>query len=559
MLLAGAQSGPALPLDRELSRLPKEQRPTKAQIEAAKREASEQERHEQELWRRIEPEVLAWAKKGKPFLPAAAEPGDLPQASLPAFPGAEGAGKYSFGGRGGKVFVVTSLNDTGPGTFREACEAAGPRMVVFNVAGIVHLKQPVHIRAPYITIAGQTAPGDGVCIAGRTTHLDTHDVVIRYLRFRRGATDLFDRDDCLGGNPIGNIIVDHCSCSWGLDENLSLYRHVYKPNDGHTLFKLPTLNITIQWCLSSEALDKYGHAFGGTWGGKHSIFHHNLFACNTGRNPSIGMGYDFNFINNVLFNWRHRTLDGGDQSSLVNCINNYYKPGPVTPSGAVGHRIGLPQPSTTQPGPGYQYGKWYVTGNYIEGDEAVTADNWAGGVQFKRGGSEEDTPLPGSAAVRALIAKVRADKPFPMAPVTIQSAQAAYAAVLADAGATLPRRDAVDQRIIEEVRTGKVTYETGEGIIQEVRDVGGYPDYEGQPVADLGPDGIPAWWKRKYGLDPKDPLAGSKDCNGDGYTNLEKYLNGLDPKKKIDWRDPKNNVCMLAPAKLARPERQPGD
>src|SRR5262249_39012799 len=212
--------------------------------------------------------------------------------------GGGGAGRSSSGGGGGGGSVAPSLADSGPGTLREACEAAGPRTVVFNVAGIIRLKRPLHIRAPYLTIAGQSAPGDGVCVAGFTTHIDTHDVVLRYLRFRRGATNVFDRDDALGGNPVGNVIVDHCSTSWGLDENLSIYRHMYEPGDGGPARKLPTVNLTIQWCISGEALDTYNHAFGATWGGRNTSFHHNLFACNTGRNPSIGMGYDFNFTNN---------------------------------------------------------------------------------------------------------------------------------------------------------------------------------------------------------------------------------------------------------------------
>src|SRR5205085_2770987 len=181
---------------------------------------------------KVQPQLAARAKKGKPFIESAAKPEDLPQADIPAFPGAEGVGMHSFGGRGGKVIVVTSLEDSGPGTFREACEAAGPRIVVFNVAGMIHLNNAVRIRCPYITIAGQTAPGDGVCIAGNTVAVDTHDAVIRYMRFRRGETDVYDRNDALGGNPVGNIIIDHCSCSWGFDENLSMYRHMYQPPDG---------------------------------------------------------------------------------------------------------------------------------------------------------------------------------------------------------------------------------------------------------------------------------------------------------------------------------------
>jgi hypothetical protein len=494
--------------------------------EEEKRKAEQARRHEEEVWRKIEPEVLAWAKKGKPYIPSAGKPEDLPQAKILAFPGAEGAGRFSFGGRGGKVFVVTNLADSGPGTLREACESGGPRTVLFNVAGIVHLETPLHIRAPYITIAGQTAPGDGVCVAGQTTHVDTHDVVLRYLRFRRGETNVFQRDDSLGGNPIGNIIVDHCSASWGLDENLSMYRHIYVQSNGPDL-KLPTVNITIQWCISSESLDPYNHAFGATWGGRNSSFHHNLFACNTGRNPSIGMSYDFNFINNVLFNWRHRTVDGGDQFSLYNCIGNYYKPGPKTPSGAIAYRVLLPSATQSKADPKPKYGKAYVAGNYVAGNEKVTADNWAGGVQFRTGGSEEDTQVATNA--QGFVEKVRSDMPFPMAPVTIQSAQEAYENVLASAGATLPKRDAVDERIIQEVRSGKVTYE--QGIITDVRQVGGYPEYRGKPIADLGTDGIPASWKKRYGLDVSDLELVNKDLAQDGYTVLEKYLAGLDPKQ----------------------------
>ncbi len=514
------------------SSYPREKWP--APTEEARRKAEQAKRHEEEVWRRIEPEVIAWAKKGKPFIPFATKPDDLPQAAIPAFPGAEGAGRFSFGGRGGRIFVVTNIADSGPGTLREACESAGPRTVLFNVAGLIHLDMPLHIRAPYITIAGQTAPGDGICIAGQTTHVDTHDVVLRYLRFRRGQTNVFERDDALGGNPIGNVIVDHCSASWGLDENLSMYRHIYEPGNGEAGQKLPTVNITIQWCISSEALDPYNHAFGATWGGRNTTFHHNLFACNTGRNPSIGMSYDFNFVNNVLFNWRHRTMDGGDQFSLINCINNYYKPGPKTPDAPIRYRILLPNASQSKADPRPKYGKAYVSGNYVVDNEKVTQNNWAGGVQFRESGSEEDPKL--ASNTEGIVQKVRADKPFPMAPVLIQSAQEAYEAVLVGAGATLPRRDAVDERICQEVRTGKVTYEAGQGIITDIRQVGGYPDYKGEPRPNPGADGIPASWKAKYGLDPKDASLANKDLAGDGYTVLEKYLANFDPNKKTEWK-----------------------
>src|SRR4051812_3009311 len=267
--------------------------------------AAAYEKPEDEAWLMAQPELEAWAKKGKPFIPGAAKPSDLPQAKIPAFPGAWGGGMYSFGGRGGKVFVVTSLEDAGPGTLREACNAVGPRVVVFNVAGTINLKNRIRIRAPYITIAGQTAPGDGVCVRGATVAVDTHDVVIRHLRFRRGETDVANRDDALGGNPVGNVMIDHVSASWGLDENLSMYRHMYSLPEGGPDRKLPTVNITIQWSISSEALNTYNHSLGSTIGGHNSLFHHNLWASNAGRNPSIGMNGDFGFVNNVVYNWRH--------------------------------------------------------------------------------------------------------------------------------------------------------------------------------------------------------------------------------------------------------------
>ena len=534
---------------------------------ADKARQEEFKQHEEEVWSRVEPALAEWGKKGKPYIPWAAKPEDLPQAKVPAFPGAEGAGKFSFGGRGGKVYVVTSLADSGPGTFREGCEAAGPRIVLFNVAGIIRLQKPVNIKAPYLTIDGHTAPGDGVCIAGESTLVDTHDVVIRYLRFRRGNTNVFDRDDSLGGNPIGNIIVDHCSCSWGLDENLSMYRHIYERGMGTNSNgqKLPTVNITLQWNISSEALNAYNHAFGATWGGRNSSFHHNLFACNTGRNPSIGMSYDFNFINNVLFNWRHRTVDGGDKGSFYNIINNYYKPGPVRENGTVAYRVLLPSASQSKQDPTPRFGKAYVSGNFVAGNEKVSQNNWAGGVQFSDGGSKDDPTTTTNEKVKAIAAEVRSDKPFPMAPVTTTSAEVAYDDVLNKAGASLPHRDPVDVRIINEVRTGKVWSEgkeftptpmkglaknnwgvAGNGIITDISQVGGYPEYKGEPIKDLGADGIPASWKKKFNLDANDASLAQKDLQGDGYTVMDKYLAGLDPTKKIDWNNPQSNVNTLA-------------
>jgi hypothetical protein len=552
--LAG-QPGSPLPDEKKSTQPNPGRRPPVPDAETKRRHA-EWKRLDDEAWRKAEAGVLRQAKAGKPYLPQAERPEDLPQARIPAFPGAEGAGRFSFGGRGGKVYVVTSLADSGPGTFREACEAAGPRIVVFNVAGIIRLQRPLHIRAPYITIAGQSAPGDGVCVAGFTTHVDTHDVVIRYMRFRRGATDVFDRDDALGGNPVGNIVIDHCSCSWGLDENISFYRHMYLPPGGGPARKLPTVNLTIQWIISSEALDTYGHAFGATWGGRNTSFHHNLFACNTGRNPSIGMSYDFNFLDNTLFNWRHRTVDGGDETSRGNVINNTYKPGPATREGPIRYRVVLPDGKRFPKGATNvepDYGRWYVAGNHVVGNAEVTADNWAGGVQFRASGTVEAAQVRTAAQLPApLLARTRATQPLPMAPVTLQPAPEAYEAVLAGAGAALPRRDPVDERIIRAVRTGQVSHEAGQGIITAIKQVGGYPAYRGQPVVDSDGDGIPDWWERKYGLNPHDPADAVKD-GGSGYSYIEMYLNGIDPTRRLDFTDPKNNVDTLTREKLLPP------
>lgn len=461
--------------------------------------------------------------------------GTLDKAAIPAFPGAEGAGAFTSGGRGGKVFEVTHLADSGPGSLREAVEAEGPRIVIFRISGIITLQKLLKISNPYITIAGQTAPGDGICIRGQTTEINTHNVVLRYLRFRRG--NIKDRNDALGGYPVGNIIVDHCSASWGLDENLSLYRYMKKMPDGKDK-KMPAENLTIQWCISSEALDLNNHAFGATWGGKNCSFHHNLFACNTGRNPSIGWGDHFDFRNNVLFNWRHRTVDGGDASSMVNIVANYYKPGPAVNKGAIRYRICKPQ-HLDMHSEAQRDGKWYVADNVVVGYPRVTADNWDGGVQFDE---QYDKT---KAEIKALIEKVRATTPIPAPSITQQSAEQAYELVLAQAGATLPKRDPVDARIINIVRTGKPTYRNG--IVDTPSDVGGWPEYKSAPApTDSDHDGMPDTWEKKFGLKWSDPTDSAKDADDDGYTNVEEWLNGTDPTQFIDYRNPENNKNTLS-------------
>jgi hypothetical protein len=196
------------------------------------------------------------------------------------------------------------------------------------------------------------------------------------MRFRRGETNVGRRDDAIGGNPVGNIMIDHVSASWGLDENMSMYRHMYDPGDGSKELKLPTVNITIQNSIFAEALDTYNHSFGSTLGGENCTFMRNLWANNTGRNPSIGWNGIFNFVNNVVFNWKHRSIDGGDYTATFNIINNYFKPGPVTPANdPVGHRILKPESGRSKL-PYRVFGRAYVDGNIIEGNDKVTKNNW---------------------------------------------------------------------------------------------------------------------------------------------------------------------------------------
>jgi len=479
--------------------------------------------------------------QGKPYVPWASKASDLPQAKIPAFPGAEGGGAYSFGGRGGRVIVVTNLNDYGPGSLRDACEQGGARIVVFNVAGIIKLSQPISIRAPYITIEGQSAPGDGICIAGETVWVDTHDVVVRFMRFRRGATDVARRDDSFGGNPVGNLMFDHVSGSWGLDEVMSFYRHVY--DRGNKNEKLPTVNITIQNSMFAEALDTYNHAFGSTIGGRNSTFMRNLWANNIARNPSVGMDGDFGFANNVIFNWWNRSIDGGDNKSLFNIINNYFKPGPITPAGKpISYRILKPESGRDKSNKGL-FGRAYVNGNIVEGNDRVTKNNWDGGVQIGE-----------AADAGRHMDSIKVNEAFPMAKISLLSAQQAHDYVLENVGAFLPIRDAVDKRVIEEVRTGKISYVPNtdnsngskwvkhrlpddsykQGIITDISQVGGYPEYKGKPYKDSDNDGMPDEYEIKHGLNPKsaaDAALFPKD--GGGYTNIEIYLNSLVPLKTV--------------------------
>ncbi|KQR70963.1 polysaccharide lyase [Pedobacter sp. Leaf176] len=492
-------------------------------------------------WEKAKPIIEQEAKQGKPYVPWAGRPTDLPQSEIIAFPGAEGGGAYSFGGRGGKVIVVKNLNDSGPGSLRDACEQGGARIVVFNVAGIIRLKTPLIIRAPYITIAGQTAPGDGVCVAGESVWLNTHDVIVRFMRFRRGETFVGRRDDAIGGNPVGNIMIDHVSASWGLDENMSMYRHMYNDSTGKIEDKLATVNITIQNSIFSEALDTWNHAFGSTLGGENCTFMRNLWADNGARNPSIGWNGIFNFANNVVFNWNNRSTDGGDYTALFNIVNNYYKPGPVTNlKEPISYRILKPESGRSKL-PYVVFGRAYVEGNIIEGNDKVTKNNWDGGVQLE----DKKGELMTFEQASPYFAAMRVKKPFPMAKITILPTLQAKDYVLTHVGANLPKRDPVDTRVIKQVTTGKIDFIEGVklpekdfehrrlpkdsykmGIITDVSQVGGYPEYKGTPYKDADNDGMPDAYELKNGLNPKDASDAAK-ISKSGYSNIEVYLNSV--------------------------------
>ncbi len=428
-------------------------------------------------------------------------------AQTPAFPGAEGAGRYTSGGRGGIVCEVTTLEDSGPGSLREAVAQKGKRTVVFRVSGTIRLKSELKIGNRDLTIAGQSAPGDGICIADRAVVVNADNIILRYLRFRLGDS-LRTEEDALWGRYRNDIIIDHCSASWSVDECMSFYS---------------SRNMTIQWCLIAESLylsthSKGAHGYGGIWGGTNVSFHHNLFAHHSSRTPrfdgSNALCINVDYRNNVVYNWGFNSAYGGERGT-INMVANYYKYGPATKSGV---RFRIVEPSDGA-------GKWYVEENYVTGSPVITANNWAGGVQ-------------GSYRAESL---VRAYEPHPYIPITQHSAEEAFQRVLEYAGATLPRRDPVDARIIQDVINGTAAYEGSAyekansvpdpsllcGIIDSQKEVGGWPELFSLPApADGDHDGMPDYWENANGLNPADP-ADRNLLNDEGYTRLEVYLNSL--------------------------------
>ncbi len=455
--------------------------------------------------------VLAAAIVLPPTARSAAEAAPAP---LPAFPGAEGFGSTTPGGRGGRVIYVTNLDDSGPGSLRAACEAEGPRIVLFRVAGTIALRRPIIVRTPYLTLAGQTAPGDGICLRDYPFEVATHDVVIRYLRSRLGDVS-GQAEDCIDfAHGASRSIFDHCSATWSIDEALSL-----SGNDS---------DLTVQWCLIGESLNRSKHPKGPHGYGSLArangpvSFHDNLWVHNDARNPRLGDNYGrppyplFDVRNNVIYDYGH-TCTGLTQGRLhVNYVANFIKPGPSSEA-PTPIRVGAPSTLV-----------FFIRDNVVDGRPGLTADN---------------TRFFDPVEIRGVRQVETVAEPFPVAPVRTRSAPEAYTAVLASVGASRPVRDSVDARIVDAVRHG-----TGH-IINSQTEVGGWPDLKSGPVpVDSDGDGMPDAWEVRHGLNPHNPADAAADPDHDGYTNLEEYLNGTDPNQFIDYRDPKNNVNTLATA-----------
>ena len=421
-----------------------------------------------------------------------------------AFPGAEGFGRFAKGGRGGDVYHVTTLADDGPGSLREGLRSMqGPRTIVFDLSGTIELKQPLAVEKSFLTIAGQTAPGDGICIKDHTFQIKkASHIIVRYVRLRLGDENKPPRSgpDCINTNDVEHVIFDHISVSWGIDGNHDLRRGG---------------NFTLQWSIYAEALNNSLHEKG-----SHAMLasfrdltdnislHHNLFASSRERHPTLAGSPRtkpeaiVDFRNNVIYNVSGATNLG---NCRINVINNYYQPGPNTREGA------KPLATKTENRGALRA---FLAGNVFVGDPALITDNYLA-IDFTRWSK-------GNYLLTSLAA-IRSDRAFDVgdaAPVT-DSAEVAYDRVLRHAGAAAPR-DAADARLVAGIRAG--THQ----LIDTQVEVGGWPKLRTQaPLADTDRDGMPDAWEQSRGLDSSDPGDGSRDRDGDGFTNLEEYLNGL--------------------------------
>lgn len=438
-----------------------------------------------------------------------------------AFPGAEGFGKYTTGGRGGEVIIVSNLSDSGPGSLRAAVEAKKPRIVVFAVSGTIHLASRLTI-ASNVTIAGHTAPGDGICVADYPVALNGDNIIVRYMRFRMGdrfqnggMVDGAGGDDAFGGLRRKNIIIDHCSISWSTDECFTVYG-----GDSTTLqWNLISEPLNYSWHFETGDKDFEHHGYGGIWGGAHTSAHHNLFAHCTSRTPRFNGARNkapefVDFRNNVIYNWGINNTYAGEAGNY-NIINNYYKYGPSTNKNA---RFRFLNPYKGKELP---FGKFYVDGNCIDESKDVSKDNALGVVM--NDGTEEDKKA-------SLIAQA-----FSSEPVATQKADKAYEIVLARAGASF-RRDTLDQRIVKNVkeRTGRIIDVQGgyPHATSYEQSVNAWPSLQStEPKPDSDKDGMPDDWEKKEGLNPQDAKDASQTNHHSFYTNIELYINSLLPDK----------------------------
>ena len=463
------------------------------------------------------------------------------QEKTPAFPGAEGFGRYVSGGRGGNVYHVTSLADDGTeGTLRWALGKSGAKTIVFDVSGTIHLQSGLNISIGNVTIAGQTAPGDGICVADYPVAIKANNVIVRYMRFRLGNKNVLlngaDGWDAFGGMDQENIIVDHCSVSWSIDECLSV---------------LGNKNTTVQWCLVAQSLVNSGHSkgahgYGGNWGGSGASFHHNLIAHHGSRTPRLGprpttqLDERMDMRNNVIYNFGGNGCYGGE-GMTVNIVNNYYKPGPGTSTDKKGYRIagiGIRTQSYVDTYPAYApalhlWGKYFVTGNYNTKYSSVNNDNWTYGIINQIDASGCDGTFTAETKDSIKLAE-----PMDFVATTTHSADDAYDRVLDYAGASLSR-DSFDELMVSDARNGAASY-TGKGLSKgfvnsqdDNRPADAAEDWSAWPTlnsaaapVDTDGDGRPDEWEKSNGLDPSDPSDG-KTIGTDGYSNLENYLNSL--------------------------------